>query len=50
MTGFDVEDLLVDNYYYFDKSTKKKRTSWLNTATFVMWSIGRYLNMLAPDG
>ena len=23
VTGFDVEDLLVDNYYYFDKSTKR---------------------------
>ena len=32
------------------KVRKKKRTSWLNTATFVMWSIGGYLNMLAPDG
>ena len=23
-TGFDVEDLVIDNYYYFDKSTKRK--------------------------
>ena len=23
-TGFDVEDLLVDLYYWFDKSTKRK--------------------------
>jgi len=24
-TGFDVEDLLVDLYYWFDKSTKRKK-------------------------
>ena len=24
MTKFDVEDLLIDNFYYFDKSTKRK--------------------------
>ena len=23
-TGFDVEDMLVDLYYWFDKSTKRK--------------------------
>ena len=24
MTKFDVEELLIDNFYYFDKSTKRK--------------------------
>lgn len=24
VTRFDVEDLVVDNFYYFDKSTKRK--------------------------
>lgn len=26
VTGFDVEDMCVDVYYYFDKSTKRKST------------------------
>ena len=24
MTGFDVEDMIIDTFYYFDKSTKRK--------------------------
>ena len=26
MSGFSVEDLVIDTYYWFDKSTKRKAT------------------------
>ena len=34
-TGFDVEDMLVDLYYWYDKSTKRKM-SFTNFVTFVI--------------
>lgn len=36
-TGFDVDDFLVDLYYYFDKSTKRKaELAGINTDTIIL--------------
>ena len=39
-SGFDVEELAVDIYYYFDHSTK--RESFRNMLAFVMSHIAKY--------
>ena len=42
MTKFDVEELMVVNYYYFDKSSKRKM-DWLSIVTSVIQSTEGYL-------
>lgn len=44
MTGFSVEDMVIDCYYWFDKSTKiraqKERPALLSIVPFVSLAIG----------
>ena len=39
VSGFDLEDLLVDPYYWFEKKYKKKKMNFQSFAVFVTWSI-----------
>ena len=41
ITGFDLEDLLVDLYYWFEKKVQKEKNEFQSFAVFVTWSIVR---------
>ena len=45
-TNFDVEELVIDLYYWFDKSTKRKN----ELQSFCILATSRLLNILQQDG